>query len=73
MARPDENRLSEPVRKEIFVALVEAQDGGMPVAQSVKAVAGRFGVSEGAVKRIEREGLEGNWPPLEQPPADGPD
>jgi hypothetical protein len=49
---------------ELFLALVEAQDGQMSVAQSRTAVADRFGVSEQQVRQIEREGLDGNWPPL---------
>jgi hypothetical protein len=56
--------LPEPRRKEIFLALVEAQDQGMSPAESRKVVAERFGVSEGRVREIEREGLENEWPPL---------
>jgi hypothetical protein len=59
-----EQRLEEDRRREIFRALVEAQDQAMPVAQSRKAVAERFGLSEGEVRRIEGEGLEHEWPPL---------
>ncbi|MBN9521856.1 hypothetical protein J0H58_25625 [bacterium] len=51
-------------RKEIFLAVVEAQDSGMPVARSRAAVAERFGVSEAEVRDIEREGLAAQWPPL---------
>ncbi len=51
-------------RKEIFLAVVEAQDGGMAVASSRAAVAERFGVSEAEVRDIEREGLAAQWPPL---------
>ena len=29
-----------------------------------KAVAERYGVSEGQVRQIEREGLDNSWPPL---------
>ena len=57
-------RLSQAERMEVFLALVEAQDLGMTVAQSRKAVAERFGIEEEQVRRIEREGLDGNWPPL---------
>jgi DNA-directed RNA polymerase sigma subunit (sigma70/sigma32) len=60
---PDEP-LPEPRRKEIFLALVEAQDNEMSSAESRKAVAERFGVSEGRVRQIEREGLDNDWPPL---------
>ena len=56
--------LPEPRRKEIFLALVEAQDQGMSPAESRKAVAERYGVSEGQVRQIEREGLDNSWPPL---------
>ncbi len=59
-----EEPLPEPRRKEIFLALVEAQDQGMSPAESRKAVAERFGVSEGQVRQIEREGLDHDWPPL---------
>ena len=56
--------LPEPRRKEIFLALVEAQDHGMSPAESRKVVGERFGVSEGQVRQIEREGLDNDWPPL---------
>jgi hypothetical protein len=56
--------LSEERRKEIFLALVEAQDENVSVAQSRKLIAERFGIGENAVKQVEREGLEGQWPPL---------
>jgi hypothetical protein len=54
----------EPRRREIFQALVEAQDSGVGVPQSRKLVAQRFGVTEGQVGQIEREGMENDWPPL---------
>jgi DNA-directed RNA polymerase sigma subunit (sigma70/sigma32) len=56
--------LPEEVRKEIFRVLVEAQDQGMNVTQSRAAIAQRFGVTEDRVRAIEREGLDGVWPPL---------
>jgi hypothetical protein len=59
-----ENSLSEDRRKDIFRALVEAQDGGASVAESRDQVAQQFGVSEQEVRRIEREGLDKGWPPL---------
>jgi hypothetical protein len=51
-------------RMEVFLALVEAQDRELAVPQSRKAVAEKFGVSEHQVRKIEREGLDGVWPPL---------
>jgi hypothetical protein len=59
-----EKSLPEPRRKEIFLALVDAQDHEMSVMQSRKLVAERFGVTEGQVLHIEREGLDNHWPPL---------
>jgi hypothetical protein len=56
--------MPEARRKEIFLALVEAQDHEMTVAQSREAVAQQFGVSEEEVLEIEREGLDHEWPPL---------
>jgi hypothetical protein len=61
--------MNEPLpgalRKEIFLALVDAQDHDMPVDLSRTVVSERFGVSEREVRRIEREGLDNDWPPLE--------
>jgi hypothetical protein len=56
--------LSQDERMAVFLALVEAQDQDMTVVQSRNAIAKRFGLSEQQVRRIEREGLDGNWPPL---------
>jgi hypothetical protein len=60
------HNLSEPVRKEIFSALVEAQDQEMPVAQSRREISRRFSISEEELRAIEREGLDNNWPPFEE-------
>jgi hypothetical protein len=65
MAQETGKTLPEARRKEIFLALVEAQDQEMPVDVSRKVVAERFGVSEDQVRQIEREGLDNDWPPLE--------
>jgi hypothetical protein len=59
-----EKPLSREQKMEVFLALVEAQDSQMSVPQSRKAVAERHGLSEQQVRRIEREGLDGRWPPL---------
>ncbi len=56
--------LLEDRRKELFLALVDAQDHEMGVAQSRKLTAQRFEVSESQVRQIEREGLAQQWPPL---------
>ncbi len=68
MERADVDRpLSQEQRLEIFRALVEAQDSGTAVAESRKAVAERFGITEHQVRHIEREGLDALWPPLDSP------
>jgi hypothetical protein len=54
----------EARRKEIFFALVEAQDQDVGVVRSRQVVAQRFGVSEQQVRQIEQEGLDHEWPPL---------
>ena len=59
------HNLTEPVRKEIFLALVEAQDQEMPVAESRREIAHRFGISDEELSAIEREGLDNHWPPFE--------
>jgi hypothetical protein len=55
---------AETRRKEIFMALVDAQDHAMTVAQSREFIAQNFGVTEDQVRQIEREGLDRLWPPL---------
>jgi hypothetical protein len=64
MAQQKEEQLSEERKKEIFAALVDAQDHEMNVPQSRKLIAERFGLSEAAIRQIEREGVDEQWPPL---------
>jgi hypothetical protein len=59
-----DQQFAEDQRKEIFMALVDAQDHEMTVAQSRQFIAKRFGVTEDQVRQIEREGLDRLWPPL---------
>jgi hypothetical protein len=59
-----EKMLSEERRKEIFSALVEAQDQNRTVEQSRKEVAKRFGLSLSQIRKIEEEGLDNELPPL---------
>jgi len=56
--------LPEALRKEIFHALVDAQDQKMSVSQSLRWVAERYGVSEEQIRQIESEGIDAEWPPL---------
>jgi hypothetical protein len=59
-----DQQLAEGRRKEIFMALVDAQDHEMTVAQSRQFIVQHFGVTEDQVRQIEREGLDRLWPPL---------
>jgi hypothetical protein len=56
--------LPDDRRREIFAALVAAQDAGVPVAQSRAQVAEHFDVTPQTVAVIEREGMDNEWPPL---------
>jgi hypothetical protein len=56
--------LPEPQRKEIFLALVDAQDHDMNVVESRQLIMKRFGLSEGQLRQIEREGMAYQWLPL---------
>ena len=59
------DELSEDKRKEIFRALVDAQDlQEFTVPQCRQLIGKRYGIDEGQVRRIEREGLDLLWPPL---------
>jgi hypothetical protein len=55
---------SPEARKEVFRALVEAQDQGKTVEQSRTKVAIKYDLSLKEVLEIEREGIRMKWPPL---------
>lgn len=57
-------RLSLERRRELFVALVAAQDEGLSVLLSRETIAQRFGVEVEMVRKVEDVGLEKNWPPF---------
>lgn len=57
--------LPEDVRKEVFATLVRVQDDGLSVKESRVNVAGRFALTADQVERVEREGLDKKWPPLD--------
>ena len=59
-----ESELDGAKRREVFAALVKAQDDGLGVKKSRAAVAAQFGIDAGTVAEVEDEGLDGNWPPL---------
>ena len=60
-------RLTVQQKKEIFHALVAAQDTGlMTVAQSQEHVAQEFEITEAQLRQIEDEGIDKEWPPLNE-------
>jgi hypothetical protein len=60
----DPDPFSKSRRKEIFRALVDAQDREMSVLQSRAVIAKRFGLDIRQLKSIEQEGIDNEWPPL---------
>lgn len=64
--QPADAPLTEEQRKEIFKALIQAQDQAMSVSQSRTLVCDRFDISESQLRAIEQEGLDQQWPPLEE-------
>jgi hypothetical protein len=58
------DNIDESKRKEVFRMLVSLQDRGETVEDSRKQVAAYFGIILTELGRIEREGLDRQWPPL---------
>ena len=56
--------IPEDRRREIFAALVAAQDSGLSVAASREKAAAAHQVDAATVKAIEAEGMKNEWPPL---------
>ncbi|MBX7102488.1 MAG: hypothetical protein K1X57_00300 [Gemmataceae bacterium] len=59
-------RLTLQQRKEIFSALVIAQDERMGVSESKQHVIRNFKISDVQLRQIEEEGIDKEWPPLNQ-------
>ncbi len=60
-------RLNEKQRQEVFHALVTTQDlGVMSVGESREHIEKQFEITETQLKQIEEEGLENEWPPLNE-------
>jgi hypothetical protein len=58
--------LSMDQQKEIFLALVNAQDTGMSTSESRKSIRNQFGIDEATLRAIETIGVAGDWPPLDK-------
>jgi hypothetical protein len=60
-------RLTVQQRKEIFRALVTIQDEGiMSVGDSFRHVIKEFEITEAQLRQIQDEGIEKEWPPLDE-------
>jgi hypothetical protein len=60
-------RLTTQQRQEIFRALVTTQDLGlMSVPESVQHVIKQFEITEAQLRQIEDEGIDKEWPPLNE-------
>ena len=60
-------RLTLQQRREIFSALVATQDQGiMSVPDSRATVCKEYDISDELLRQIEEEGLEAEWPPLNE-------
>jgi hypothetical protein len=60
-------RLTIQQRKEIFLALVTAQDTGlMTVGQSLQHIRQQYDLTESQLRQIEEEGIDKDWPPLDE-------
>ena len=64
MDKPIENRITLEQRKDIFLALVNAQDEMKSVPESRNFIGQKFGLNDAEIRQIEREGLDNQWPPL---------
>ncbi len=58
---------SKDRRRAIFAALVEAQDRTRSPHEAKQEVLARFGVTRAIIERIEQEGMNHEWPPLDEP------
>jgi hypothetical protein len=60
-------RLTVQQRKEIFHSLVTTQDqGALSVPESRQQVSKQFDITDAQLRQIEDEGLEKEWPPLDE-------
>lgn len=59
-------RMPVDQRREIFHALVTAQDALHDVPRSREVVTKKFGITEDLLRQIEDEGIDQQWPPLEE-------
>jgi len=64
-------RLTMEQRKEIFHALVATQDAEHNVRKSYDMVTERYAITAAQLRQIEDEGVDKEWPPLNEPATIG--
>ncbi len=63
-------RLTLQQRRDIFRDLVMQQDLGVPVRRSYEIITERHEITDAQLRQIEEEGLDKQWPPLEEAVAE---
>jgi hypothetical protein len=61
-------RLTVDQRREIFFDLVTTQDVVHDVPRSRQLVTKKYSITEAQLRQIEDEGIEREWPPLQEEP-----
>jgi hypothetical protein len=64
-------RLTMEQRKEIFHTLVATQDAERNVRKSYDVVTERYAITAAQLRQIEDEGVDKEWPPLNEPAVVG--
>ncbi len=59
-------KLTTEEKMAIFAALVETQDVVSDVPRSRQIIAKKYGITEAILRQIEEEGIDRQWPPLEE-------
>jgi hypothetical protein len=62
-------RLTMEQRKEIFHELVATQDAEHNVRKSYDVITERYAITPAQLRQIEDEGVDKEWPPLNEPAA----
>lgn len=59
------DQLDEDLRRAVFVQVVESEDSGLVPSEARQKAAAAYGITVEQVRKIEEEGIEKTWPPLE--------
>lgn len=63
------DRMTLKQRQSIFKSLVDLQDRNqMSIPDSLKSVSEEYGITELQLRKIQDEGIDAEWPPLNKAP-----